>query len=145
MTKEKTGRPPMFETPEELQKEIDIYFNNLPKVKRHTRDGVEYEMSIITITGLCLAIGFSSRQSFYDYEKKEGFAYTVKRARMFVEHEYETQLHSGNVTGAIFALKNMGWMDKVHQDTHMSGELGVRDISGMSDDELAAELTRDDW
>jgi hypothetical protein len=31
-----------------------------------------------------------------------------------IEIEYEKQLRSGNVTGAIFALKNFGWRDTQH-------------------------------
>lgn len=111
----KVGRPPIFDTTESLQEAIHDYFVN----------GITYKEVIIgkspnqelvklpvpTISGLCFHIGFESRQSFYDYEKKPEFAYTIKRARLFIEKEYEEQLQVGNTTGAIFALKNMGWTD----------------------------------
>ena len=70
------------------------------------------EVPIPTISGLAHFLGFESRQSFYDYEKKDGFSYTVKRARLFIEVHYEEMLNTGNVTGAIFALKNLGWLDE---------------------------------
>jgi hypothetical protein len=67
-----------------------------------------------------LALGFESRQSFYDYEEKEEFTYTIKKARMLIENEYEFQLQRGNTTGAIFALKNFGWKDKSEVDNNIT-------------------------
>jgi hypothetical protein len=96
------GRPPLYETPEEMQAAIDIYF----ATEQH-----------ITITGIALALGFESRQSFYDYEDKEEFSYIIKKARLRVENEYEKKLITANsATGPIFALKNMGWADKVQNE-----------------------------
>ena len=57
----------------------------------------------------------------YDYEEKSQFSYTIKRARTFIECEYEKMLHNGQCTGAIFALKNMGWKDKTEQEITGSG------------------------
>ncbi len=111
------GRPPIFEEPEQLQTEIDLYFSTL--------DGAP-----VTITGLCLFLGFDSRQSFYDYEKNDKFSYIIKKARMKVENAYEKNLSGGQPTGSIFALKNMGWKDKT--ETEFSGELAVKQITGMT-------------
>jgi hypothetical protein len=77
------------------------------------------EVPAITITGLCLYLGFDSRQSFYDYEQKVEFSYIIKKARLRIENHYEQCLQYGNVTGAIFPLKNMGWSDK--QEIAVSG------------------------
>ena len=68
-------------------------------------------------------IGFASRQSLYDYGKREGVSYPVKRARLLVEAEYERRLSGNNVAGAIFALKNHGWSDK-HELRHSGDEGG---------------------
>ena len=110
------GRPPKFKTAEELQDAINDYFNNGVEKKKvlvgRAPNQELLEIPVPTITGLCYYIGFESRQSFYDYEKKDGFSYTIKRARLFIEKEYEQLLQVGNTTGAIFALKNMGWSDK---------------------------------
>lgn len=66
-----------------------------------------------TVTGLTLHLGFASRQSFYDYENRDEFSYTIKRARLRVECEYEKKLSGGKIAiGAIFALKNFGWTDR---------------------------------
>ena len=105
------GAPPYFNTPEDLQEAIQDYFENAPERTFAGKNG-PFKAKSLTITGLCYHIGFESRQSFYDYEKRVQFSYTVKRARLFIESEYEAQLTHGNTTGAIFALKNMGWHDK---------------------------------
>lgn len=118
------GRPPKFETAEQLQKKINEYFKNCPDKKNIiTKTGEVVEFPTPTICGLCYFLGFESRQSFYDYEKIEKFSYIIKRARLFVEKEYELLLQSNNCTGAIFALKNMGWVDKTQQElTGVNGE-----------------------
>lgn len=65
-----------------------------------------------TITGLALFVGFNSMQIFEDYEKKGKFGAALKRGRLRIEAVYEKKLHQQSPTGAIFALRNMGWQDK---------------------------------
>ena len=119
------GRPPIYETPEELQAAIDLYFESGVKIKTIIvgKPPTNYEVNIPvpTITGLCLHLGFESRQSFYDNEKRPGFSYTIKKARLFIEKEYEEMLAIGNTTGAIFALKNFGWTDKTETEHTFNG------------------------
>ncbi len=119
------GRPPMFDTPQEMEKAIQDYFDKGIR-KRTVIIGKEpnqktIEIPVPTITGLCYHIGFESRQSFYAYEDRDGFSYTVKKARLFIEREYEEMLINGNTTGAIFALKNMGWKDERGVDLSNKG------------------------
>lgn len=121
------GRPRIFETDDELQAAIDDYFNGGLKIRKvivgKPPNQQVIEVPVPTITGLAYYLGFESRQSFYDYEERAEFSYTVKRARLFIEVEYEEQLQHGNTVGAIFALKNMGWRDKVEQE--ISGGLNM--------------------
>jgi len=106
---------PKFESPEDLKLMVDDYLENPPIRTVITKDGpVDYPA--ITITGLAIHLGFESRQSLYDYEKRDGFSYIIKKARLYVENAYEYQLQFGNSTGAIFALKNMNWTDKVQSE-----------------------------
>src|SRR5690606_17898499 len=90
--------PPLYDNPEKLLKDGLTYFNSTDKP---------------TITGLCLHLGFESRQSFYDTENREGFSYTIKRLRLMIEHQYELKLSDKDyaTTGVLFALKNLGWKD----------------------------------
>lgn len=120
------GRPPIFKDSAELIEAVQDYFDNGIKMRKVVigkppNQQIE-TVPVPTITGLCYHIGFESRQSFYDYEEKTEFSYTVKRARLFIEKEYEEQLQVGNTVGAIFALKNMGWMD--HNRTELTGPEG---------------------
>jgi len=112
----KAGRPPAFNTPEELQAAILKYFREGVTEKEviigSGSKARKVKVPVPTICGLCFFIGFESRQSFYDYEKKEGFTYTIKRARLFIESHYEELLQATGSTAAIFALKNFGWKDQ---------------------------------
>lgn len=114
------GRPPVFKDAPELDGKIQEYFSEGVKKKkvvvgRPPNQSIE-EIPVPTITGLAYYLGFESRQSFYDYEKNEDFSYSIKRARLFIEVEYEEQLQQGNTIGAIFALKNFGWKDQTQQE-----------------------------
>lgn len=108
------GRPPKYNNAEDMQQAISDFFKQ--------------ETGKITISGLAYHLGFESRQSFYDYESISEFSYTIKRARLFIENEYEKLLISNNTTGAIFALKNFGWTDK--QEFEHSGTFNINLIDG---------------
>lgn len=79
-----------------------------------------------TITGLAIYLGFESRQSLYDYGKKDGFSYPIKRALLEVENNYEKGLFGDKVVGVIWGLKNMGWTDRT--ETKLSVEEPVPHI-----------------
>lgn len=111
----KTGRPPKYETPEEMQAAIDAYFA---------------EEDTPTVTGLALALGFESRHGLLYYENdKEGFLTTIKRAKARIEAHYEKDLvtRNGSVTGLIFNLKNnFGWKDAQEHTIVTEDEEGER-------------------
>ncbi|QQL50346.1 terminase small subunit [Mucilaginibacter ginkgonis] len=65
-----------------------------------------------TLTGLAWYLGFASRDEFDKYEEQGRFKNRLKRARLRIEAEYEKKLHGSSSSGAIFALKTMGWADK---------------------------------
>ena len=108
----KTGRPPKYNTPEEMQAAIDVYFD---------------EAVPPTVTGLALHLGFDSREGllYYESEKPE-FLSTIKRAKSRIAEFLEQQLYRpATVTGIIFNLKNnFGWKDQVEH----TGNIGVRII-----------------
>lgn len=115
------GRPPIYSTPEELQEAIDRYFVLCDSRTRlaTVMQGDEFiekdvpDPEKYTVSGLALSLGFTSRQSIYDYSNREEFSYTIKRAVLRIENQREIDLlESKNPTGIIFALKNMGWKDK---------------------------------
>ncbi|MDD5060923.1 MAG: terminase small subunit [Candidatus Marinimicrobia bacterium] len=109
------GRPLLFETPEDLQNAVDLYFLTCDSPDKPQPKSV---------CGLALALGFVDRQSIYDYEKRPQFSCIIKRALLMVEENYEIMAsHSKNAAGPIFILKNMGWKDRVEQE--LSGSLQV--------------------
>ena len=112
----RVGRPPAYSNPVILQKKIDQYFKS-GHSKRTVIVGRAdsrkvIELPVFTISGLVRYCGFCNRASFYDYENKPEFTDTIKKARSRIEEEYEELLQQGLGVGAIFALKNFGWIDK---------------------------------
>lgn len=119
------GRPPFYKTAAELENKIRKYFNTeayvdvgLTRAKKSKSTLRKYSP---TISGLALFCGFADRHSLYEYEAKPEFTHTIKRARALMSVYYERLLSGSNCTGAIFALKNFGWVDKI--ETELSGEI----------------------
>lgn len=108
------GRPLKFKTPEELQEKIDVYFEETDKEEW-------------TITGLALALD-TYRQTLVNYEEKDEFMDTIKRAKLKVENGYEIDLKKSGRTGTIFALKNFDWKDKTEQDVKHSGGVNLTQL-----------------
>jgi hypothetical protein len=150
------GRPPVFKTAKRLLQTIDEYFiyilgefhleNRIVTNIETNKDEFISEKvwdrkpEPTTITGLTLYLGFSSRASLDDYEKKnEEFSYIIKKGRSRVEHEYEKNLHSNNNTGSIFALKNMGWKDKTEVESNITQRTVIIDTTGTSDNQIHPE------
>ena len=142
------GRPPIFESADQLQEQISKYFEGGVTTKTvvvgKAPNNFTVKLEVPTITGLAYYIGFESRQSFYDYEKKDGFSYTIKRARLFIEQHYEEMLQTGNTTGAIFALKNFDWSDRQEIDQKTTLKDERIDPSKLTDEDLRtlAEIQR---
>ena len=109
-----TGRPRKIESPERMEELIEDYL-------AHCADGDRP----FTLTGLIRHMGLSSRQSLDEYAEYEGFSDPVKKAKLLVEMTYEERLHGNSPTGAIFALKNMGWSDRKELD-HSSSDGSMR-------------------
>lgn len=100
---ENSGRRKLFETPEDVDRKVNEYVADCAA-----------KVVPLTVSGLCLFLGFTHRSSLDEYRNYEGFGDAVNRAKLLVENSYELQLRSDkNPTGAIFGLKNFGWSDKI--------------------------------
>lgn len=95
------GRPLKWTSPQEFEAACDEYF----KLR-------EEQGKPPLWTGLAIHLGFESRQSLWEYGKREEFSLPIKRALVRVEASYEENLHNGKPIGSIFALKNFDWKDK---------------------------------
>jgi len=102
------GRPLKFKTVKELEKAIEKYFN-------------EVDIKDWTITGLALALD-TFRSVLCDYQEKDEFSNTIKKAKQMVENSYEIDLKRHGRPGTIFALKNFDWKDKQETDITSKGE-----------------------
>jgi hypothetical protein len=128
------GRPLKFKTVEELDNKINDYFTNCPDkrpVKMRDSEGSEYMEFIpcYTITGLALHLGFCDKKSLYDYQDRPEFLHSIKQARTKIELAYEMILHTGQCTGAIFALKNFGWKDKHEvEQTNLNTDATIEEL-----------------
>ena len=74
-----------------------------------------------TVTGLALALGFTSRQALLNYQATPHFVYTMTRAKARVEQYAEERLFDRDGSnGAQFSLRNnfKGWdVDKKNDDS----------------------------
>jgi hypothetical protein len=123
----KVGRPRMYETPEEMQIEIDKYFEQID------------EANPPTLTGLALFLGYMDRHSLYEGEKRPEFSNTIKRARARLNAFAEQQLMARDKpTGAIFWLKNSGWSDK--REVEHSGSIDIKNLSPEEEEKRIDEL-----
>jgi len=130
---DKAGQPMKYQTVEELQKDIDLYFNECDshtekvtrKYKKIVGDAVvefeeiidESRPLIPSIAGLAYHIGVS-RLTLYNYSESEKFFNTIKRARDKILGNIENALlNSENPSaGKIFLAKNYGYTDKTEQE-----------------------------
>ncbi len=113
----KVGRPPMYDSPEKMQVQIDRYF--------------EENEGNPTISGLALFIGFCDRHAMYMYEEKPAFSNTIKKLRARMVEWYEQNVFE-NTAGAIFMLKNFGYSDR--QDLNLSGNVSIKPIIWAADE-----------
>jgi hypothetical protein len=146
------GRPPKYETPEQMQRLIDLYFlacrvHQTEKAELLEELPIE-DLEIVndieciypTISGLAYTLDMTT-EGLRNYGTKDDFSATVKRAKQRVEMSLEQRLAGNAVTGSIFSLKNnFGWKDKTEVDnTHKFNDL--------SDDQLEErikQLTKND-
>lgn len=131
----KIGRPPKFDSPEQMQELIDAYFTackghpiedeNGEVVYNKNGEPIIPDAEPPTITGLALALGFSTRQSLLNYQAKREFVDTILIAKSRVEKYAEIRLYDRDgVSGAKFNLSNnfSGWSDR--QTTELFGKDG---------------------
>lgn len=132
----KGGRPPYYTTKEEMQVLIDKYFEESKgKMLLDAEDNpvlnkgypIFIDAYPLTITGLALALGFTSRQSLLNYQDKPEFVDTLTRAKLKIEEYANQRLYDRDgVQGAKFTLINnyTGYADK--QDIEHSGGLDIK-------------------
>jgi hypothetical protein len=136
--KSNAGRPPIFTSVEEMQEKIDAYFKECEGKVMKDEDGkpilnkygqpIIYGAKPLTITGLALALGFVSRQSLLNYEAKDEFFDTIKKAKAKVEEYAESRLFDKDGSnGAKFSLSNnfSGWAEKQQIEADVKNDVNI--------------------
>ena len=109
------GRPRIFKTPQEMQREINKYFkyceeNNKPP----------------TYAGIARKLGMD-RKTFYSYEDRDEVFHTIKEARDKIAEYIEEILIAEGRAGQIFYAKNYGYKDQQQIDTNVTIVKGLED------------------
>lgn len=123
------GRPPTYKTVEEMQTLIDEYFEK-SKGEPLMIDGEPYmykgEIVLInkyplTVTGLAIALGFTSRAALLNYQGKSEFVNAITRAKLIIEDYANRRLYDKEgVNGAKFTLANNYEGYKERQEVDLS-------------------------
>ena len=110
------GRPILFKNKDILQEKIDAYFDSC---YRTNEEWVKECIRPLTISWLAVELK-TSRKVLIEYDEKEEFSNTIKKAKQRIENWTEEQLYRNTqVTGVIFNLKNnYDWKDKSEVDNN---------------------------
>lgn len=121
----KAGAKPKYKTVKEIQDAIDTYFKECEGRILTDGDGntmydkngypLIVDKKPLTVTGLALALGFSSRQALLNYQTKAEFNDTILRAKARIEQYAEERLFDKDgAAGAKFSLANNfeGWRER---------------------------------
>lgn len=136
----KMGRPPKYVTAEQMQAVIDRYFEDCKGEPIIGDDGMpildKFGQPFIihqrppTVTGLALALGFTSRQALLNYQAKKEFVDTVTRAKARIEAYAEERLFDRDgQRGAEFSLRyNFRWVNDEKKDDGGESACGVAEL-----------------
>jgi len=107
-----------YQSVEQVQQLIDQYFQKTDTTKEP-----------LTITGLCLALGFNCTDDLWNYQDRAAKAKNrmlnecagaIKKAKTYIEHSLEVRTYDPDrgkpVAGSIFGLKaKFGWREQDQQ------------------------------
>lgn len=125
------GMTPKYTSVEEIESKIEQYFEDCKGYPLTDEKGKQIfnkfgspifiDVHPPTVTGLALALGFTSRQALLNYQAKPEFVDTITRAKARVEQYAEERLFDRDGSnGAQFSLRNnfKGWdADKKNDDS----------------------------
>lgn len=128
-----------FNSPEEMQTKIDAYFEEckgevlLDKYGEPIFDKygepVIHGAKPLTVTGLALALGFTTRQALLNYQGRGEYKAIIEAAKLKIENYAEMRLYDRDGwNGARFNLQNnfRAWdADKPVQDTKKAPAINI--------------------
>jgi hypothetical protein len=128
------GRPLRFKTVEELQTVIDGYFDSC----QNSQGDI---IRPYTITGLALHLE-TTRQVILNYEAREQFTDTIKRAKLKIENFAEESLFTSKQTaGVIFNLvNNHKWINKQDVESFNTNNNTNQDLTNLEPSDRRARI-----
>jgi hypothetical protein len=117
-----SGRPRLYETPEQFNEAVTFYYTAC--ISREEP---------MTLSGLCLHMGFSGRNAMFRYASYEGFLNAVTRARTLIEYSYEKEVLTNKNSAAARLLACIGG-DDFWNITH---KIDIPGLPGTHEDRLA--------
>ena len=115
------GRPRKWDSKEALQRDIDRYYKYCDDKNRP-----------VTIAGLAYYLDVD-RQTIYNYEKKDEFFDTIKKAKNYIVMRLEEEAIMNGRAGTIFVMKQYGYTDKHEVTNEIQGESFVRALNTFTD------------
>lgn len=95
------GRPLKYNNCLDLDGMCHLYFEECEDNEKHP-----------TVSGLAYFLDVD-RKTLINYQRRDEFFHTIKRAKGYIESYLEQWLYGNSVTGVIFNLKNnFDWKDK---------------------------------
>ena len=92
-----------FKSPEEMQQKIDAYFEDCKGHPLTDADGqivfnkygepVFIDVKPLTVTGLALALGFTTRQALLNYQGRAAYKAIIEAAKLKIENYAEMRLY----------------------------------------------------
>lgn len=106
-----------FNTPEEMQAKIDAYFADCEGELLTDEEGkpifdkfgtpIRLGVKPLTVTGLAIALGFTTRQALLNYQGRGEFKAIIEAAKLKIENYAEMRLYDRDGwNGARFNLQN---------------------------------------
>lgn len=138
-TRSVMGRPPKYETADDLEQAVDAYFLSL---KQEGDDGTWQFMRPPTLNGIALHLGFYDRNGMYDQiNRGDDFSSVIKKVRSTINSFHEERLASQSPTGSIFFLK---CRDPEFREPAAKHMIATKRVEDMNEDELVVFLGDDD-
>lgn len=113
--KNKIGRPPKYETPEDLQAKTDEYFEYCKKYDE-----------IPNVLGYTVFLGFADRKSLLEQETRgEDFSHIIKKAKTRMYNEKLQGAMKGKLNPTIFifdAVNNHGMINRRTEEKELQDE-----------------------
>ena len=108
-----TGKPPVYQSPEDMMTMVTQYVGKGCKVRnevigRKPNQRI-IEVKILTLMGICLHLGFTSRKQMYNFGSRHAdYQEPIAYAKTLITQYYEEMMQKGvSPTAMIFMLHNL--------------------------------------